>query len=274
MKENNHSKSVISIFTFILTLQIISFAGASITVPSQGIKSITAGLAKAKSGDTVWVLPGTYKEDITIMSGVTLISRELFKAVIDGKSRGDVVSISHKSTIVGFEVRNGNTGILSRGPGNTIRKCKIYKNRGSGIICMGSLAKIEHNVIVFNEGSGIQALDIASGTTTINHNTIAYNGNNGIMFSGTIGITIQNNIIANNAGQGIKSAVDEKKIKVTHNCFHANHQFNFTLPENNFSFDPRFTAPKRRSLDFTLQKDSEAIKKGNDNQDLGALFGK
>ncbi len=273
MITNKHFKEILSIILFIFTLNTICPAGASITVPSQGIKTITDGLIKAKSGDTVWVQPGIYKEHISVMSGVTLISQELFKAVIDGKGRGDVVSISHKSAIIGFEIRSGNTGVISRGPGNIIKKCKIYKNRGTGIICMGNLALMESNIIIFNEASGIQALDITSGATTINHNTIAYNGNNGIVYSGTAGITIENNIIVANSGQGIKSQVDEKKLNISHNVFFSNHQFNFTLPEKNFSFDPLFTAPKRKILDFTLRSDSKAIKKGNDKQDIGALFG-
>ncbi len=262
---------VASLYCVFLSTDCI--AGNSITVPSPGIKSITDGLSKAKSGDTVWVKPGIYSEHINITSGITLISRELFKAVIDGKGRGDVVTISHKSSIIGFEVRKGNAGIICRGPGNTIAKCRVFKNRGSGIICMGNLASIENNIIVFNEGSGIQAIDISSGATSINHNTIAYNGNNGIVYKGSNMLTIENNIIAANSGQGIKLPPGNKKIIITHNNFFTNHQFNFTLPENNFSFDPKFTAPKRKILDFSLQPDSQAIKKGNDTKDLGALFG-
>ncbi len=274
MRQMNHFIIVAVIASiYCISLSNDCIAGNSITVPSQGIKSITDGLTKAKSGDTVWVKPGIYSEHISITSGITLISRELFKAVIDGKGRGDVVTVSHKSSIVGFEVRKGNAGIICRGPGNSILKCRVFKNRGSGIICMGNLATIENNIVVFNEGSGIQAIDIASGATSINHNTIAYNGNNGIVFQGTSMLTIENNIIAANSGQGIKVPPGNKKIIITHNNFFTNHQFNFTLPENNFSFDPKFTAPKRKTLDFTLQSDSPAIKKGNDTKDLGAIFG-
>lgn len=256
-----------------ISIYSLCYAGITITVPSKGIKTITEGLTKAKPGDTVRVKPGIYKERITVLSRITLVSQELFKAVIDGGGRGDIVSISHKSTVTGFEIRRGNTGIISRGPENTVIHCKIYRNRGSGIICMGNLARIENNIIVFNEGSGIQALDITSGATMINHNTIAYNGNNGIVLSGTSGITIKNNIIAFNSGQGIKTPTEEKNYSITHNVFYKNRQFNFTLPENNFSFDPLFTAPKRKLLDFSLLPESEAIKKGNDQMDLGALFG-
>ncbi len=256
----------------ILLFPFVIFANNSITVPSQGIKTITDGLMKAKSGDTVWVQAGVYKEHVNILSGITLASRELFKAIIDGKGRGDVVAISSECTIIGFEIRNGNAGIISRGPNNHIKKCKIYKNRGSGIICMGHLSKIENNIIVYNEGSGIQALDIQSGLNTINHNTIVSNGNNGIAFIGEIETTIENNIIASNYAKGIKITPENSPIKITHNNLYANHRGKFALPENNFSFDPLFTAPKRKILDFSLKAGSKAIKKGNDNRNLGAII--
>ena len=247
-------------------------ADISYTVPSTGAKTINEALSKAKSGDTIWVKPGIYKEHISLTSGITLVSSELFKAVIDGRGRGDVVKISYNSTIIGFEIRNGNVGVITKGPGTAILKCKIYKNRISGIICTGNLPTIENNIIVYNEGSGIQAVDIISGSSSINHNTIAYNRNNGIIINGSVTVTIENNIIVSNAGQGIKTQLEEEKLRITHNDFFANRQMKFTLPENNFSFDPLFTAPKRKKMDFSLQPNSQAIKKGNDNRNLGALL--
>lgn len=267
----------IQIHLFIVAIAILviphnNHANISFTVPSEGAKTINEAVSKAKSGDTIWVKPGVYKEHINLTSGITLISSELFKAVIDGRGRGDVVKISYNSSVIGFEIRNGNVGVVSRGPGTAILKCKIHKNRISGIICMGNLPLLENNIIVYNEGSGIQAIDIASSMATINHNTIAYNRNNGIVISGASTVTIENNIIVSNSGQGIKTELDPDKVKITHNNLFANRQFKFTLPENNFSFDPLFTAPKRKTMDFTLQPDSPAQKRGNDNKNLGALL--
>ena len=254
----------------ILILQIMAYktyANISYTVPSEGAKTINEAVSKAKFGDTIWVKPGVYKEHISLTS-------ELHKAVIDGKGRGDVVKISYNSSIIGFEIRNGNVGVVSRGQGTSIQKCKIYKNRISGIICMGNLPILENNIIVYNEGSGIQAVDIISGTASINHNTIAYNRNNGIVISGSSTVTIENNIIASNSGQGIKTEIELDKVKITHNDLFANRQFKFSLPENNFTYDPLFTAPKRKTMNFSLQPESPAIKRGNDNKNLGALLNK
>lgn len=243
---------------------------ASVIVPSQGLKSITEGLVKVKSGDTLWVEPGIYREHISIMSGVTVISRQLHKAIIDGAGRGEVVTISHNATISGFAIHGGNVGVLSRGPGTAVIQCKIYQNRSSGIMCMGSMAVLENNIVVYNDGSGIQALDIASGCTTINHNTIAFNGNNGIIYNGTNTLTIENNIISHNNGQGIKTS-EEKLLSVKCNVFFANNQTGVTLSEDNFTVDPLYTDPKRKVLDFSLRSDSKAIKQANDSKNIGAV---
>lgn len=259
----------------IIIIEIMPFknyATISFTVPSEGAKTINEAVSKAKFGDTIWVKPGVYKEHINVTSGIILISSELFKAIIDGKGRGDVVKISYNSSIIGFEIRNGNVGVVSRGQGTSILKCKIYKNRISGIICMGNLPVLENNIIVYNEGSGIQAIDIISSMNTINHNTIAYNRNNGIVINGSSTVVIENNIITWNFGQGIKTELRLDKVKITHNDIFANRQFKFTLPENNFAFDPLFAEPKRKTMDFSLQSGSPATKRGNDNKDLGALI--
>lgn len=261
----------IIILAIFFNLQL-SKINAGITVPSESVKTISMAILKSQLGDTIWVKPGVYKEHITLKPGIFLISQELHQAIIDGKGRGDVVTMSYNSCIANFSIKNGNAGIISRHPENIISRCKIYKNRGSGIICTGNLPKIENNIIVFNDGSGIQGLDIISGVTSINHNTIAFNGNNGIVFKGSIFLTIENNIIASNGKSGIRLNPDDKKTVITYNLFFNNHHFKYVLPEQNFAFDPLFIAPKRRTMDFRLQPDSKALKRGNDNKNLGALF--
>jgi parallel beta-helix repeat protein len=254
---------------------ILGFAAvvhsASITVPSKGVKTISKGILQASPGDTIWVEPGVYREQITTKSGTVLISKELFKAVIDGKGRGNVVTLTNNSAITGLDIRNGTAGVFSRSVGGAIRKCRIYRNRGSGVICAGSLPVIEDNVIVFNEASGIQVLDISSGAPTISHNTIAYNANHGIAVNGASTLTIENNIIAFNGGIGAHTETQtESDVTMSYNLIYDNHGKIFITTEETFSFDPLFKAPKRKAMDFSLLKDSPAIKRSKGNDDLGA----
>ena len=93
-----------------------------------------------------------------------------------------------EATIYGFELRNATIGITSQTWENAMVRCRITGMRESGITCVGHLPKIEDNIIVFNKGSGIQGWDLQAiaGTiaSSINHNTIAFNGNNGIALEG------------------------------------------------------------------------------------------
>lgn len=248
------------------------FGGIAISVPSENVRSINEGILLAKEGDTVWVAPGSYKEAVVLKPGITLASRQLFKAEITGNGRDDLVTLAYQSTILGFSIQKGNTGIISRSPGNTILKCRIYRNRRSGIICIGTIPRIEHSIIVFNEGSGIQAVEITGGHPAINHNTISYNGNNGIAFDGAFQIVIKNNIITSNGGHAIKVDHGEITPRITNNLFFNNYHNPYLIPEGNFSFDPLFISARRRNPDFNLCPDSPALKRADDNTNLGAVL--
>jgi hypothetical protein len=167
------------------------YAGASLTVPSPAHKTITEAIAHAKSGDTIWVLEGVYKGSIKLSSGIVLISKLLLKAVIDGEGAENALIMGNRSTLTGFEIKNSRIGVYSEGIDNSIAKCFIHDNQQSGIICVGHLPLIIDNIIVENGGSGIQGWDVRSTIATINHNTIAFNGNHGIAIGGNSAETVQ-----------------------------------------------------------------------------------
>jgi parallel beta-helix repeat protein len=243
--------------------------GEPISVPSVGIKSIGQAMISAKSGDTVLVSDGTYGELVFVKSGVTLAARNNFKAVINGGGRGTVVTLSANSTISGFEIRGGTIGVFSKDAGNTIINCRITGNWGTGIICVRHLPKIEDNIIVFNRASGIQGWDIRSTSASINHNTIAFNGNNGIALGGSSDVIIENNMITFNERQGVKLAVKSDRSKLIKNNLFGNLAVSRIVPPENFSFDPKFSAP-RVKLDFKIETNQPCCMYGSDNQILGS----
>lgn len=245
----------------------------TIEIAGDGGPGIGETLIKAKAGDTVAVAPGRYRERITVPPNVTLLAKQRFGATIDGGGRGNVVTLSNGSAVVGFDIRGGAAGVFSRSSGTRVAECRVHRNRGSGIMCVGSLPLIEDNVIVFNRGSGIQGLQISSGSTEIVHNTIAYNDNHGILINPRSQITIRDCIIGSNHGMGVKIDGDEGRVVFSHNLFHANGGLTLTLPEDNFSFHPAFVAPRRRTMDFSLAPGSKAKGRGTNHQDLGARLG-
>ena len=243
--------------------------GESVSVPSVGVKTIGQAMISAKSGDTVWVSDGIYGELVFIKAGVTLAARNTFKAVINGGGKGTVVTLSANSTISGFEIRGGRIGVFSKDAGNAILNCRITGNWGTGVICVRHLPKIEDNIIAFNGWSGIQGWDIRSTSSSINHNTIAFNGNNGIALGGSSDVIIENNMITFNERQGIKLAQASTRSKLVKNNLFGNLMMNRTVPAENFSFDPKFSAP-RVKLDFKIDANQPCCMYGSDNQILGS----
>ncbi len=264
-KQKNHT--VILFCVSLVTLLHFCFAGNSFIVPSKSYNTISRAIAKAKSGDTVWVKPGEYREHVKLSSGVALISQTLFKAIIDGAGGESAVTMGNRSTISGFEIKNGRIGIYSEGKDNIIRRCFIHDNQQSGIICVGHLPKIQDNIIVENGGSGIQGWDVRSTISTISHNTIAYNANHGLAIGGNSEIIVENNIISHNEKLGYK-VEPGVKIKLIRNNIYLNAELVTALPANNFSFDPMFISAA--SMNFMLAKQSKCRNMASDNDNIGA----
>jgi hypothetical protein len=239
----------------------------SLNVP-QNFATITAAMMEAKQGDTILVDEGIYNEHLYVSPDVNLVSRKLFKAVVDGRGKGTVITLGNNTSLSGFEVRNGTIGVFSTASGVMVTKCRIAYNQQSGIMCVGNLPIIEDNIVVYNQGSGIQGWDVRTTTSTINHNTLAYNGNHGLSLGGNSSIVLENNIIAFNSQFGIKPSEESVRIQMINNNFYQNARFTDVLPSDNFAFNPMFIdAPK---LNFTLDKNSRCIGRASDNQNIGS----
>jgi parallel beta-helix repeat protein len=244
-------------------------AGEIISVPSMGVATICQAMINARSNDTIYVADGVYNEKIFIKSGVALIARNQFKAIIDGGGKGTVVTLGTRSTIKGFEVRNGTIGVFSKDADNVIVNCRIIKNFQTGLMCVRHLPKIEDNIIAFNRASGIQGWNLRSTSTSINHNTIAFNQNHGIALGGVSEVIIENNMITFNERFGIKLSHNSQKSQLNKNNIYGNLSITNKLPPENFAFDPRYVSPKS-NMNFTVESKLPCCAFGSDNQILGS----
>lgn len=228
------------------------WAAKTIVVPSQTAGTITQAFLKAKPGDTVLVKDGIYREKIFVKSGVILKAETPAHAILDGGSKGVVVTLGRNSEIWGFTVTNGTIGIFSKHPGCVVRQCRVIRNWQTGLICVRHLPRIENNVIAFNRGSGIQGWDVRSKSNEIavTHNVIAYNGNNGVAMGGKSEFLLESNTIAHNVRLGVKLLKDAETVTVVGNNFYGNLPVIGGLPHGNYSYDPQFASP-RKLLDFT-----------------------
>lgn len=240
----------------------------TVSVPSPGITTISEAIVRSKTGDTIMVSDGVYKEHLLLTYGVALVARSRFRAIIDGGGRGTVVTLGKNNLVSGFEIRNGTFGIFSNGSGNVIQSCRIVRNWQTGIITVRHLPKIEDNIIAFNRSSGIQGWDVRSTSSSVNHNTIAYNGNHGIAMGGRSNILVENNVLAFNERFGIKVLPEAENIRIASNNFYSNINQPGGLPDGNYSFDPAFMAP-RRALNFASDPKQCCKIKGTDNENLG-----
>ncbi|MCL2182869.1 MAG: DUF1565 domain-containing protein [Chitinispirillia bacterium] len=246
-----------------------AYAQNVINVPGDA-KTITEAMISARTGDIVKVSPGVYRERVIMAPGVALVSTEQFGAKIDGGGRGTVITMARNGILAGFEIRNGTIGVFVSEMGNEISNNRIINNWMTGIITVRHLPKIVDNVIAFNRASGIQGWDVRSTTASINHNSIAYNGNHGIAMGGLSEVIIENNVIAFNERFGLKVLQDLEKIQVSKNNFWRNlFQPGKPLPDNNFAFEPAFIAP-RSGLDFKSDPGQCCKEKSDDGDNLGA----
>ena len=253
--------------SILATLFIFAFAVSAevIAVPASG-NTLNKALAHSSFGDTLLLASGTFRGRFTIPPGVTLISDSLHGAKIKANGRDRAIVLTNKSSIVALDVSGSKIGVYSGGSENRIEKCRIHHNEQSGISAVGYGVQISDNIVYRNGGSGIQLWDIPQSDFTIQNNTIVFNKNHGISIGGESDIHFFNNIVAYNSRLTIKA---EPKVKMLQefNVYYFNAEINMALPENNFSFNPKFYAPSKDL--YYVTEDSHCLKNGRDGVIIG-----
>ena len=220
-----------------------------------------------RSGDTVLVSDGIYRERVMVTHGVVLKSRNRHGAVIDAKGRGIAVTMGKNAVLNGFIVRNGTVGVYSEDEGNEIRNCMMIRNWQAGVVCVKIVPLIEDNVVAFNKGAGMYLIHVIGEAGKINHNVVAKNLNHGILLTKSEKLVIENNIIAWNKRFGIKPDRSVSGMSISSNVFFNNMLDAQQIPPGNFSFEPMFT--NWQKMDFTLNPVYDFKQKGTDGENPG-----
>lgn len=81
------------------------FHGRVVVVDSSGAgdaRTVQEGVNLARSGDVVFVRPGTYRERVTLKEGIRLWGQNPYRTIIDSENKGSVIVAANHCDISGF----------------------------------------------------------------------------------------------------------------------------------------------------------------------------
>ena len=183
--------------------------------------------AKNKDGVEIHVAKGEYKENITLRNGIKLFGEDREKTIIKAKKgKNEAISMKNNSTINGFTIKNGKSGIwVERDAKASIINC-IIKDNDNGIAIEGGDTKSSNQVSISktkiknNSRSGIYSAGARK--ISITENEIFGNKKDGIDLARETKAWIEENSIRENGGSGMKLVLDESEIWTKRNDIREN----------------------------------------------------
>ena len=210
-------------------------------------KTIQGAIDNASSGQTIFVVNGTYYETLLISKSITLVGQDRDITTIDGNQLSNVISITADNVIVrGFHVRNSSAtkgaairmdrannnlivennisdsyeGIyLSSSNNNTILSNILTNNDYCVEIYASSNNVVSNNTMANNlEGIGI----FTSSNNIVSNNTMTYNTNDGIGIYTSSNNIVRNNIILENSYGIVLSTSNNNTVTSNSICLSTN----------------------------------------------------
>jgi Right handed beta helix region len=198
-------------------------------------ETIQAAINAASPGDTVAVDPGTYIEDLTLRSDVSVVGAGFNKTILRGSGTQSVVTAINVtnsqfegfkitrsgsgSSHAGVDIRGGNVlfdnnwiignqnGIQIYNGSSSIVRNNVVEGNGDagnglleyGIICLHATPLIANNVVVSNSGAGLYIGWADSSGAQVINNTVVDNTDEGIWCYSGANAVIKNNIFKGNS---------------------------------------------------------------------------
>ncbi len=173
--------------------------------------TIQAAINMASAGDTVYVWPGTYYENVVVNKAINLTGHKKLTTIIDANFAGNTLTImADFVNVQGFTITH--SGFLSMGVYiNGARDCKlnfcIIKENYGGVYLFGADSNtIGSNNITDNDDHGV-FLNYESDDNLIRLNDIHYN-NYGIYIDSSDSSKIYHNNIIGNTNQAYDSGTN------------------------------------------------------------------
>ncbi len=234
----NTTKSVIYSFMLFNILNICSINAAEILVNDGEL--IQDAIRKAGKGDTIKVMPGTYKETLYIdkenvtLSGVIIKGR---RPLLDGENtRNDgILASGHGVVIENFQIQHYKAnGIMTQGANNfIIRNNIVIGTSVYGIFPQfGKNGLVSHNIVSKVEDAAIY-VGMCDNVDIVYNET--YNSVMGIETENSHDVLVEGNFMHDNAVGFVASLVPGLPIKTAKNTIVRN---NFIVNNNIDNFAP------------------------------------
>src|ERR1035437_688974 len=246
----------------------------TVVVPTQ-YPTIREALRQVEFGDTIFVKPGVYSENVRLTQGVILQGEDKNTTILDGGRRGPTVLGEAQAEIFGFTIRNGIDGILCENTTPKIHDNIIMDNHGSGIGAYISQPHIKNNIIYGNRWSGIMLYGVNAQNVWGENNVIVRNGYSGVSALGPGSVNLRNNIMVGNHEYGVIIDDDMRSNLKSNNIWHNYYPFNSNakVDRTNKSMDPLFVSISPYSLDASCQKESPMQGAGENGVSIGLWDG-
>ncbi|MEN8184478.1 MAG: right-handed parallel beta-helix repeat-containing protein, partial [Myxococcota bacterium] len=224
------------------SIAVLPAQGATLEVPGD-FSSIQAAHDAAQSGDLILVAPGSYRENLTLTTAVTLGSwfvttgdpAYVDTTILDGDGGAAVIKIPASAeegiAIVGLTIQNADDGIFPKARFDLIRNRIRFTTDGADYEA-GSGGICRYNVFENNSDDGVDldgAVDIV-----VEFNTMRNNGGDGMEirlqpYTGpTLDYIIRSNLIHGNQEDGIQlidyDTVSDRRFEISRNVIHDNVQ--------------------------------------------------
>ena len=171
--------------------------------------TIQNGLDLANAGDTVWVCPGTYYEDLQIeKNGLTLSALNEKPEIFGQGTQWGVVDISGVgATLNGFDISSPDytqwgVRLLEGADRSTVRNNQVHHNNQGGIVLMSDNKEVRGNLETNSNGGHGIFVDAMGAGNQIYDNLANFNASDGIYLAGD-GNTVFNNTADENSSSGI-----------------------------------------------------------------------
>ncbi len=219
------------------------------TITVNAGEKIQAAIDRARPGDTVLIMPGTYNEGVVVKRNNITLRGQMegtTRPILDGQKQigNGVIACGDNFTVENLHVKNYQAnGVLTNGPDGVVMRNIFAQDTGEyGLFPVHSKnVLLENNVVT---GSSDAALYVGQSDGVIMRNNEAYGNVTGLEIENTSNALAENNYLYNNTAGLLVFVLPDLARKETsnnivrHNRIIGNNHENFGKPGNTVSRVP------------------------------------